>query len=97
MTLNTFKPIRRLVAANNEQGQSYVLFDGPAPKAHQRETGPVRGHTDLWVVAQTLVIYRMIFQAQQMAVTCVQCSLDLSLALMIQQAIQRLFQSTLLR
>ena len=53
MTLNTFKPIRRLVAANNEQGQSYVLFDGPAPKAHQRETGPVRGHTDLWVWNQT--------------------------------------------
>ncbi len=53
MTLDTFKFIRRLVTANNEQGLSYVLLDGPAPKSHQRETGPVRGHTDLWVWDQT--------------------------------------------
>ena len=53
MSLDTFRVIRRLVTANDSEGLSYVLLDGPSPKIHQRETGPVRGHTDLWVWNET--------------------------------------------
>lgn len=45
----SLKPIRRLVAANNAQGRSTVVIDGPAPNAHPSSMSAGRGHTDLWV------------------------------------------------
>jgi len=45
----SLKPIRRLVAGNNGEGLSTVLFDGPAPNAHPSSMSAGRGHTDLWV------------------------------------------------
>jgi len=43
------RPIRRIVTANDERGRSTVLWDGPAPNAHQASMGVGRGHTNLWV------------------------------------------------
>ncbi len=43
------KPIRRVVTGNDERGRSKVVWDGPAPNAHQGSMGAGRGHTDLWV------------------------------------------------
>ena len=42
-------PIRRVVTANDARGNSRVIFDGPAPNAHEVSMGAGRGHTDLWV------------------------------------------------
>ena len=42
-------PIRRVVTGNNERGRSKVVWDGPAPNAHETSMGAGRGHTDLWV------------------------------------------------
>ena len=42
-------PIRRVVTGNDERGRSKVVWDGPAPNAHQASMGMARGHTDLWV------------------------------------------------
>ena len=43
------RPIRRVVTVNDERGRSKVLWDGPAPNAHQASMGVGRGHTNLWV------------------------------------------------
>ena len=43
------KPIRRVVTGNDEQGKSYVVWDGPAPNMHEVSMGPGRGHIDFWV------------------------------------------------
>ncbi len=43
------KPIRRVVTGNDERGRSGIVWDGPAPNAHQGSMGAGRGHTDLWV------------------------------------------------
>jgi mannose-6-phosphate isomerase-like protein (cupin superfamily) len=43
------KPIRRVVTGNDERGRSRVVWDGPAPNAHEASMGSGRGHTDLWV------------------------------------------------
>jgi len=43
------RPIRRVVTTNDERGRSKILFDGPAPNAHQASMGVGRGHTNLWV------------------------------------------------
>jgi mannose-6-phosphate isomerase-like protein (cupin superfamily) len=43
------KPIRRVVTGNDERGRSKVVWDGPAPNAHEASLGSGRGHTDLWV------------------------------------------------
>src|SRR4030042_6280828 len=46
------KPIRRVVAGNDERGKSKVVWDGPAPNAQPTSLGD-RGHTDLWVWYET--------------------------------------------
>ena len=43
------RAIRRVVTTNDERGRSKVLWDGPAPNAHQASMGVGRGHTNLWV------------------------------------------------
>ena len=43
------RPIRRVVTGNDERGRSKVLWDGPAPAAHEASMGAGRGHTNLWV------------------------------------------------
>ena len=43
------KPIRRVVTGNDERGRSKVVWDGPAPNAHEASMGTGRGHVDLWV------------------------------------------------
>ena len=43
------KSIRRVVTGNDERGRSKVVWDGPAPNAHEASMGSGRGHTDLWV------------------------------------------------
>ena len=43
------KPIRRVVTGTDEQGRSKVVWDGPAPNAHEASMGSGRGHTDLWI------------------------------------------------
>ena len=43
------KPIRRVVTGNDGRGRSRVVWDGPAPNAHEASMGAGRGHTDLWV------------------------------------------------
>jgi quercetin dioxygenase-like cupin family protein len=48
------RPIRRIVTTNDAQGRSKVLWDGPAPNAHQASMGSGRGHTDLWVWSDPL-------------------------------------------
>jgi hypothetical protein len=40
--------VRRIITANNEDGQSYILSDSPSP--HVTETAPHRGLTDLWAM-----------------------------------------------
>jgi uncharacterized cupin superfamily protein len=47
------KPIRRVVTGNDERGRSKVVWDGPAPNAHETSMGAGRGHTDLWVWSET--------------------------------------------
>jgi quercetin dioxygenase-like cupin family protein len=44
-------PIRRVVTGNDERGRSKVVWDGPAPNAHEASlgSGSGRGHTDLWI------------------------------------------------
>ena len=42
-------PIRRVVTGNDARGHSKVVWDGPAPNAHEASMGTGRGHTDLWV------------------------------------------------
>ncbi len=42
-------PIRRVVTGNDARGNSRVIFDGPAPNAHEVSMGAGRGHTDLWI------------------------------------------------
>ena len=46
---STLKPLRRVVTGNDERGRSKVVWDGPAPNAHESSMGSGRGHTDLWV------------------------------------------------
>lgn len=43
------KPLRRVVTGNDGRGRSKVVWDGPAPNAHESSMGSGRGHTDLWV------------------------------------------------
>lgn len=43
------KPIRRVVTGNDKRGRSRVVWDGPAPNAHEASMGSGRGHTDFWV------------------------------------------------
>jgi mannose-6-phosphate isomerase-like protein (cupin superfamily) len=47
------KPIRRVVTGNDSRGRSKVVWDGPAPNAHEASMGAGRGHTDLWVWNET--------------------------------------------
>jgi len=42
-------PIRRVVTGSDARGRSKVVWDGPAPNAHEASMGSGRGHTDLWV------------------------------------------------
>lgn len=46
-------PVRRIIAAHNENGESYIQEDGPAPNV--TNTGGVEGYawTELWVVDET--------------------------------------------
>lgn len=43
------KPIRRIVTGNDDRGQSRVVWDAPAPNAHDGSMGSGRGHIDFWV------------------------------------------------
>src|SRR5258705_12825342 len=45
-------PIRRVITGNDQQGQSKVVWDGPAPGTHESNFKG-RGHTDLWVWRDT--------------------------------------------
>ena len=49
MAQDGLKPIRRVVTGNNERGKSKVVWDGPAPNAHEASMGSGRGHVDFWV------------------------------------------------
>jgi quercetin dioxygenase-like cupin family protein len=49
MAQGGLKPIRRVVTGNNERGKSKVVWDGPAPNAHEASMGSGRGHIDFWV------------------------------------------------
>ena len=42
------KPIRRIVTGNDERGRSRVVWDGPAPDAHESSLAG-RGTTNIWV------------------------------------------------
>lgn len=107
MSLDTFRVIRRLVTANDSEGLSYFLLDGPSPKIHQRETGPVRGHTDLWVWNETPLPLGGLEDASEfpydfprgrkMAVIYVLFSQDLSQIRMISQKISRSFRNIQLK
>lgn len=46
-------PVRRIIAAHNENGESYIQEDGPAPNV--TNTGGVEGYawTELWVMDET--------------------------------------------
>jgi len=53
-------PIRRVVTGNDERGRSKVVWDGPAPGAHEANLPGTqganikgRGHTDFWVWRET--------------------------------------------
>ncbi|MGZ8265019.1 MAG: hypothetical protein ACXW2I_12525 [Burkholderiales bacterium] len=48
MATPSLKPIRRVVAANDERGRSKVMWDGPAPDTHAG-AGGANGWTDFWV------------------------------------------------
>lgn len=43
------KPIRRVVTGNDARGRSIVVWDGPAPGAHEAAPDAGRGHTNFWV------------------------------------------------
>lgn len=43
------QPVRRVVTGNDARGRSKVIWDGPAPNAHEASMGSGRGHIDLWV------------------------------------------------
>lgn len=47
------KPVRRIIAAHNENGESYIQEDGAAPNV--TNTGGIEGYawTELWVVDET--------------------------------------------
>lgn len=47
--MSGLKPIRRVVTGNDERGRSKVVWDGPAPNAHEASMAIGRGHVDLWV------------------------------------------------
>ena len=49
MATGGLKPIRRVVTGNDERGKSKVVWDGPAPNAHEASMGSGRGHIDFWV------------------------------------------------
>ena len=53
-------PIRRVITGNDENGNSKVIWDGPAPGTHETQLPGVaggqvqgRGHTDFWVWRET--------------------------------------------
>ena len=48
---SSLTPIRRVVTGIDERGRSKVVWDGPAPNAHEASlgSGSGRGHTDLWI------------------------------------------------
>lgn len=45
---SSFKPVRRVVTGNDEQGRSRVIWDSAAPNANPRPDGQA-GMTDVWV------------------------------------------------
>ena len=49
MAQSSLKPIRRVVTGNDARGKSGVVWDGPAPAAHEASMGSGRGHIDFWV------------------------------------------------
>jgi quercetin dioxygenase-like cupin family protein len=49
MAQEGLKPIRRVVTGNDGHGKSKVVWDGPAPAAHEASMGTGRGHIDFWV------------------------------------------------
>ena len=50
MAASDIIPIRRVVTGNDERGRSKVVWDGPAPSAHDDSaTGAGRAHIDFWV------------------------------------------------
>jgi mannose-6-phosphate isomerase-like protein (cupin superfamily) len=53
MAQSSLKPIRRVVTGNDENGKSKVVWDGPAPAAHEASMGSGRGHIDFWVWNQS--------------------------------------------
>jgi quercetin dioxygenase-like cupin family protein len=53
MSDSLMKPIRRVVTGNDANGKSSVTWDGPSPYAHPAPMGHGRGHTDLWVWAES--------------------------------------------
>jgi quercetin dioxygenase-like cupin family protein len=53
MAQSSLKPIRRVVTGNGEDGKSKVIWDGPAPAAHEASMGSGRGHIDFWVWNQS--------------------------------------------
>jgi quercetin dioxygenase-like cupin family protein len=52
-TAGGLTPIRRVVTGTDSRGHSKVVWDGPAPNAHEASMGSGRGHTDLWVWTDT--------------------------------------------
>jgi hypothetical protein len=46
---SSLKPLRRVVTGNDARGHSKVVWDGPAPNAHESSMGSRKGHTDLWI------------------------------------------------
>jgi len=49
MAQEGLKPIRRVVTGNDGHGKSKVVWDGPAPAAHEASMGSGGGHIDFWV------------------------------------------------
>jgi uncharacterized cupin superfamily protein len=50
---SSLKPLRRVVTGNDARGHSKVVWDGPAPNAHESSMGSRKGHTDLWIWNET--------------------------------------------
>lgn len=50
---SNLKPLRRVVTGHDERGRSKVVWDGPAPNAHESSMGSRKGHTDLWIWNET--------------------------------------------
>src|SRR5688500_12859056 len=50
---SSLKPLRRVVTGNDARGHSKVVWDGPAPNAHEAWMGAGKGHTDLWIWNET--------------------------------------------